>query len=106
MPPYLAPPKLLYFTLVGTMEAFHPQFRPDTTDKDTANSSIHEKAAGSDIESSRMAASDYDDLPDPDAGKTDEERARLVRSFSSLLFPIAILTASRIGHWCGKWTSG
>ena len=37
--------------------------------------------ATSDIESSITGAPtpDYDDLPDPDVGKSDEERAKLVR---------------------------
>jgi hypothetical protein len=47
------------------------------------NLEVSEKTAAiasSDIESSQISTpSDYDDLPDPDAGKTDEERARLVR---------------------------
>jgi hypothetical protein len=36
--------------------------------------------AASSLESSEIASPvDYDDLPDPDVGKTDEERAKLVR---------------------------
>jgi hypothetical protein len=37
-------------------------------------------ARSSDIESSGVSSTpaDYDDLPDPDVGKTDEERAKLV----------------------------
>lgn len=49
--------------------------------------------ASSDVESSGVSSpAEYDDLPDPDAGKSDEERAKLVRqsfsfSFVSHLFP-------------------
>lgn len=36
-------------------------------------------------DSSSNGVGDYDDLPDPDVGKSDEERARLVCSILSLL---------------------
>lgn len=59
-----------------------------------------------DIDSSRISTpGDVDDLPDPDAGKSDAERAALVRhalSFSSC----NSLTSGRTKHWSGRWTSG
>jgi hypothetical protein len=33
------------------------------------------------LESGISSPAEYEDLPDPDVGKTDEERARLVRLF-------------------------
>lgn len=51
-----------------------------------SNLEVNEKAGviHSDVSSSQVSNQDhYDDLPDPDAGKTDEERARLVCSSQS-----------------------
>jgi len=57
--------------------------QPNTSEKVAPPYEANEKAAvgaGSDIESSHLSSpADYDDLPDPDAGKSDEERDRLVR---------------------------
>lgn len=41
-----------------------------------------------DVDSSQLSTpgGDFDELPDPDAGKSDEERARLVRSYLLLDF--------------------
>lgn len=49
-----------------------------------SNLEVNEKAQviHSDVSSSQASAPggiNYDDLPDPDVGKSDEERARLVR---------------------------
>jgi hypothetical protein len=43
---------------------------------------------GSDIESSGVSSppAEYDDLPDPDVGKSDEERAKLVCCFPLPIF--------------------
>lgn len=39
-------------------------------------------ATASELEASGISSpAEYDDLPDPDVGKSDEERARLVRHF-------------------------
>ena len=52
-------------------------------DYEKSNLEIAEKPTvigTSDIESSGISSPpEYDDLPDPDVGKTDEERAKLVR---------------------------
>jgi len=60
-----------------------------------------------DVSSSQISSpSDIDEYPDPDAGKSDEERARLVRlSLSSRLF-CDVLKPSRTKHSSGRWTSG
>ena len=59
-----------------------------------------------DIDSSRISTpGDVDDLPDPDAGKSDAERAALVRH--ALIFACwNSLTSGRTKHWSGRWTSG
>jgi hypothetical protein len=48
---------------------------------------------------------EYEDLPDPDVGKTDAERAALVRH-NSPLFLQERLTSSRTKRSCGKSISG
>lgn len=58
-------------------------------------------------DASSNGVGDYDDLPDPDVGKSDEERAKLVRSFSfDDCFVSCILTVLRIALSSGRWTSG
>ena len=57
--------------------------------------------------SSSGAGVDYDDLPDPDAGKSDEERAMLVCSpISHISFEVPLLTPRRTGLLSGRWTAG
>lgn len=68
----------------------------EVADPHNTGRSDNEKSAAlyndnSDVSSGSI---NYDDLPDPDIGKTDEERARLVRSFPSRLFHCLPLTDS------------
>jgi hypothetical protein len=64
--------------------------------------SVNEKsnAVTSDHSSSQISApGDYDgDLPDPDVGKTDEERAALVRPLHLYSLAIMTLTPHRTKH--------
>jgi hypothetical protein len=71
---------------------------------------VNEKSAviASDVSSSQVSHShDYEgDLPDPDAGKSDEERAVLVRLMHSLPCHYCVLTPHRTKRSCGKSTCG
>ena len=50
---------------------------------------------------------DYDDIPDPDVGKSDEERAKLVRFFPSCHLLVGLLlTPFRTALSSGRWTAG
>lgn len=57
-----------------------------------SNLEVNEKATAihSDVVSSQNSsnAHDYDDLPDPDAGKSEEERAKLVRLLLLVVFAL------------------
>jgi len=59
---------------------------PDTNEK------VGAVAYNSDIESSKVSSSpavEHDDLPDPDVGKSDEEKAKLVCTYIySLTYPL------------------
>jgi hypothetical protein len=70
---------------------------------------VNEKATvlHSDVSSSQISTpGDYDgDLPDPDVGKTDEERARLVRP-SHFSLGTTQLTPRRTKPLSGRWTCG
>jgi hypothetical protein len=69
----------------------------------------NEKSAvvASDVSSSQISSpGDYDgDLRDPDVGKTDEERARLVRPSQPSL-GTTTLTPHRTKRSSGRWTCG
>lgn len=74
------------------------------------NHVVSEKSAAiasSDIESSQLSnrGVDFEDLPDPDAGKSDEERARLVRPCDSDCLG-TLLTYHRTRHSSGRWIDG
>lgn len=80
----------------------------EKTDLEGAHHPVDEKAQvlASDVSGTQSNPSDYDgELPDPDVGKSDEERARLVRPCLSSL-EISILTSPRTKLLCGKWTAG
>jgi hypothetical protein len=65
-----------------------------------------EHVYANDIDSSRISTpGDIDDLPDPDAGKSDAERARLVRCAPPPV-PCVLLTFDRTKLWFGRWTCG
>jgi hypothetical protein len=70
---------------------------------------VHEKNAvvhGSDVESSQLSTpGDFDDIADPDAGKSDEERARLVR-LSNAITCNMLISPHRTRPSSGRWTSG
>lgn len=58
-------------------------------------------------DASSNGVGEYDDLPDPDAGKSDEERAKLVRSFPfDNSFVDLLLTPPRTALSSGRWTNG
>jgi hypothetical protein len=82
---------------------------PEVTDP-TLRSDNEKSAAiyndNSDLSSSG-AGIDYDDLPDPDVGKSDEERAKLVCStISHISFEVLLLTPRRTGLLSGRWIAG
>lgn len=59
-----------------------------------------------DVNSSQGSApADLDEYPDPDIGKTDEERAKLVCA-PTRCWPRLGLTHARTKPWYGRWTSG
>jgi hypothetical protein len=65
-----------------------------------------QNAVASELESSGISSpAEYEDLPDPDVGKTDAERAALVRPFPPP-FSTFLLTPPRIKHSCGRSISG
>jgi hypothetical protein len=70
---------------------------------------VNEKSAvvASDVSSSQISSpGDYDgDLRDPDVGKTNEERARLVRPSLPCLCT-TMLTPHRTKPSSGRWTCG
>lgn len=58
---------------------------PNVDDKMVAPSDEKQHMVASELEGSGISSpAEYDDLPDPDAGKSDEERAALVRPALSL----------------------
>jgi hypothetical protein len=62
------------------------QTAPNVDDKMVAPSDEKQHIVASELEGSGISSPpEYDDLPDPDAGKSDEERAALVRPSPSLL---------------------
>jgi hypothetical protein len=71
---------------------------------------LNEKSnvVASDVSSSQISSpGDYDgDLPDPDVGKTDEERAKLVRPPHPHSVVTLKLTPHRIEHLSERWISG
>jgi|TARA_R110002003_G_scaffold45_11_gene3542 hypothetical protein len=81
------------------LEAAHPN----------TNLAVDEKATvvASDVSSSQISTpGDYDgELPDPDVGKTDEERARLVRPLAHRFHP-ALLMPHRTKPSSGRWIYG
>jgi hypothetical protein len=82
---------------------------PEVTDP-TLRSDNEKSAAiyndNSDLSSSG-AGIDYDDLPDPDVGKSDEERASLVCSnISHNSSQVLLLTPRRTGPSSGRWIAG
>jgi hypothetical protein len=100
--------QLLYFlhaTIMATfdksgLEAAHPQGE---------HLAINEKSTvmASDVSSSQISTpGDYDgDLPDPDVGKTDEERAKLVRP-PLLSLGTPELTPRRTKPSSARWMHG
>jgi hypothetical protein len=83
------------------LDAVAPQHHSlDVAEKNTV---IH----GSDVESSQLSTpGDYDDMVDPDAGKSAEERARLVRFSSARALTSSMLTPRRTRPSSGRWTYG
>lgn len=57
------------------LEVVDPHFTLDRSDNEKSTAIYNDN---SDLSSNGVGT--YDDLPDPDVGKSDEERARLVRS--------------------------
>lgn len=82
------------------LEAVQPQGHLTPNEKATV--------MASDVSSSQISSpGDYDgDLPDPDVGKTDAERAQLVCSYRLLLSTPSDPTPHRTKPLSGKWTCG
>lgn len=71
---------------------------------------VNEKGAvyANDVDSSQGSSNHHDDdLRDPDVGKSDAERAALVRHhLPSIASLTHILTPHRTKPWSGRWISG
>jgi hypothetical protein len=61
-----------------------------------------------DVDSSQISSSpgELEEYPDPDAGKSDDERARLVRRSCISVPRCNILTIFRTRRSSGRWTCG
>jgi hypothetical protein len=65
--------------------ADHKQTVPAVDDKQVVTPDEKQHIVANELEGSGISSpAEYEDLPDPDVGKTDEERAALVRPPSSL----------------------
>ena len=76
-------------------------------DKQVVTPDEKQHIVASELEGSGISspAAEYEDLPDPDVGKSDAERAALVRPLPSLAATLQ-LTSPRTKPSCGKWISG